>query len=84
MWYESYAIWLAVASVGGVSGAPLPVIALFVAGAFVNSFVGHGAYALLLSSRPFRAGYLRARRVIDASLGTFFLFASAKLAMART
>jgi len=75
--------WLAIASVGGVGDAPLPVVALFVVVAFVNSFLGHGGYALLLSSAPVRAAYVRARRWIEAGLGCFFLFAGFKLATAR-
>jgi len=76
--------WLAIASVGGVGNAPLPVVALFVAGAFANSFLGHGGYALLLSSGPVRRGYNYSRRWIEGALGCFFLFASFKLATART
>ena len=74
---------LAIASVGGVGEAPLPVVALFVLVAFLNSFLGHGAYALLLSSAPVRGAYVRTRRWIEAGLGCFFLFASVKLATAR-
>ena len=72
--------WLAVAGAGGVGGAPLPVVAVFVFGAFVNSLCGHGAYALVLSSAPVRRAYGRARGWIESGLGTFFLFASYKLA----
>ena len=72
--------WLAIA---GVGEAPLPVVVLFVAVAFSNSFLGHGCYALLLSSGPVRSAYVRARRWIEAGLGCFFLFASVKLATAR-
>ena len=75
--------WLAVAGVGGVGDAPLPVIALFVAGAFVNSFAGHGGYALLLSAAPIRRFYARAHRWIEGALGCFFWFASVKLATAK-
>ena len=75
--------WLAIAGVGGVGEAPLPVVALFVAVAFSNSFLGHAGYALLLSSGPVRVAYVRARRWIEAGLGCFFLFASVKLATAR-
>ena len=76
--------WLAVAAAGGVGNAPLPIILLFIAGAFVNSFVGHSAYALLLSSTPFRAGYVRARRWIEGTLGVFFTLFAFKLATDRT
>jgi len=72
--------WLAIASVGGVGDAPLPVVVLFVAGAFLNSFLGHGAYAVLLSSSPARTAYGRVRRHVEAGLGCFFLFAGFKLA----
>ena len=72
--------WLAVASVGGAGDAPLPIVILFIAGAFVNSFVGHGGYALLLSSRPVRAAYVKARRWIEGALGCFFLYAGFRLA----
>src|SRR5690606_38314188 len=75
--------WLAIASVGGVGDAPLPVVALFVVVAFVHSFLGHGGYALLLSSAPVRGAYMRARRWIEAGIGCFFLFASFKLATSR-
>ncbi len=75
--------WLAIASVGGVGDAPLPVVVLFVAVAFLNSFIGHGAYALLLSSGPARGAYGRARRWIEGGLGCFFLFAGFKLATTR-
>jgi len=74
--------WLAIASVGGVGEAPVSIIALFVAGAFVNSFIGHGGYALLLSSAPFRQYYTLASRWIDGALGCFFLYASFRLALA--
>lgn len=71
--------WLAIASIGGVGDAPPSIVVLFVAGAFVNSFVGHGGYALLLSSGPIRRTYLRFRSWIENTLGCFFLFASYKL-----
>lgn len=75
--------WLAIASVGGVGDAPPSVILLFVAVAFINSFVGHGGYALLLSSKPIRHLYFRFSRWIEGTMGCFFLFASYKLAMAK-
>lgn len=75
--------WLAIASVGGVGDAPLPIVVLFVLGAMCNSFIGHGAYALLLSSAPVRRAYTRFRGRVEAVLGCFFIFASYKLATAR-
>lgn len=76
--------WLAIAASGGIGNAPLLIIVLFVTGAFVNSFLGHGIYALLLSSTPFRAGYLRARRWIELSLGGFFALFAIRLATERS
>ena len=46
---KAIAFWLAIAAVGGIAGAPWPVIATFVAGCFVVSFCGHGVWALLFS-----------------------------------
>lgn len=76
--------WLAVAALGAMDAAPLPVVLIFLAGAFVNSFAGHGAWALALSSRPFRAIYARARRWVEGALGVFFGFAAFKLATSRS
>jgi len=76
--------WLAVASVGGVGNAPISVVLIFIAGAFVISFAGHGGYALILSSEPIRRGYFRARRWVESGLGCFFLFAGFKLATTET
>lgn len=76
--------WLAIASVGGVGEAPIHIVIVFVLGAFLNSFVGHGGYALLLSSAPFRKAYARAGCWIDGALGCFFLYASLRLAAGRS
>ncbi|WP_299961932.1 LysE family translocator [uncultured Roseobacter sp.] len=72
--------WLAVASVGGVGNAPISVVLIFITGAFVISFAGHGGYALILSSEPIRRGYFRARRWVESGLACFFLFAGFTLA----
>lgn len=72
--------WLAVASVGGVGNAPAFATVLFIAGAFVISFVGHGGYALLLSTKPIRKAYEGIRGWVEITLGCFFLYASFKLA----
>jgi len=75
--------WIAIAGIGGLAAAPLPVVALFVAGAFVNSTLGHGAWALLLSAGPFRRLYARARARVEGALGCFFAFAAFQLATVR-
>lgn len=76
--------WLAVAGVGGVGNAPTSATILFIAGAFVISFAGHGGYALFLSSGPLRRAYERFRRWVEATLGCFFLYAGFKLATSDT
>lgn len=75
--------WLAIAALGGAGDAPWPVMVFFVGSAFVNSFIGHSAWALFLSSGPFRRAYLKARRGVEATLGAFFAFAAFNLATAR-
>lgn len=76
--------WIAAAALAGLQAAPWPIIALFLAGAFVNSFLGHGAWAVALSSRLFLTVYARARRWVEGALGTFFAFAAYKLAVSRS
>ncbi len=81
---KAIAFWLAIAGVGGVGGAPPSVVALFIFGAFLNSFVGHGGYALLLSSAPVRNLLVRFRSWVESVLGTFFIFAGIKLLLTET
>tara|TARA_R110002020_G_scaffold52911_4_gene148375 strand:+ start:1091 stop:1723 length:633 start_codon:yes stop_codon:yes gene_type:complete len=76
---KAIAFWLAIAAVGGVGHAPAPVIVLFVALAWLNSFVGHAAYALLLSAAPVRSLLVRFRFWVEGALGLFFVFAGYKL-----
>ncbi|MBF9034559.1 LysE family transporter [Rhodobacterales bacterium HKCCE2091] len=76
--------WIAATAVAGLETAPWPVIALFLVGGMVNSFTGHGLWAVALSSRPFLAAYAGARRWIEGALGAFFTFAAFKLATSRT
>nr|WP_254007707.1 LysE family translocator [Rhizobium sp. L1K21] len=81
---KAIAFWLAIAGVGGIGNAPAPIIALFIAVAFVNSFVGHGGYALLLSSPPIRNLLVRFRSWVESFLGCFFVFAGFKLLTSKT
>ena len=76
--------WLAIASVGGVGNAPASITILFIAGAFVISFAGHGGYAWLLSSGPLRRTYERFRSWVEGTLGCFFFYAGYKLANSDT
>ena len=76
---KAIAFWLAIASVGATEGASSEIVALFIAGAFLISFLCHGAWAVALSASPVRVAYAHARRYIEATLGMFFSFASFKL-----
>lgn len=81
---KAIVFWLAIASIGATEGGGPGVIAAFVAAAFVISFVCHGAWAVLLSSRSFRAAYDAGRRWVEAALGAFFTFATYKLVASET
>lgn len=76
--------WIAAVAVAGLESAPLIILAIFVVGGFANSFVGHGLWAVALSSKPFLTFYQRARRWVEGTLGVFFAFAAFKLATSRT
>jgi len=77
---KAVAFWLAISSVGAVEGAPVDVIALFLVGGFLISFICHGAWAVALSVTPVRRVYVAGRRGIEAVLGGFFVFAAFKIA----
>ncbi|MDF2096747.1 LysE family translocator [Aquibaculum arenosum] len=80
---KAIVFWLAIATVGATQNAPAGVVALFVAGAFALSLAGHGVYAVLLSSRPFRLAYDRARRWIEAGIGACLTWFAFRLATER-
>ena len=81
---KAIVFWIAIAAIGATSGGGLPVIALFIAGAWVISFLCHGAWSILLSAGHFRRLYARSRRSVEATLSVFFAFAAFKLATSRT
>lgn len=81
---KAIVFWLAISTVGATQGAPAPVVAAFVAGAFLLSLAGHAAYAVLLSSSPFRLAYNHARRWIEASIGVFLTYVAFRLATDRS
>lgn len=81
---KAIVFWLAIATVGATHGAPLPVTATFLLGAFLMSLGGHMAYALLLSSSPFRLAYNHARRWVEAAIGTFLTHVAFRLATERS
>lgn len=81
---KAIVFWLAISTVGATQGAPAMVVATFVAGAFAISLAGHAAYAVLLSSSPFRLAYNHARRWIEASIGVFLTYVAFRLATDRS
>ena len=72
--------WVAILSIALDPTAPFWVGGLVVAGTGVISIVGHLAYAIAFSTAPMVRGYRRAQRGIDAALGSFFTFASYRIA----
>lgn len=71
--------WLAIASAGGIGNAPVWINVLFVFLAFLNSFLGHGLYGILLSLPKMREGYKRHKFWIEITLALFFTYAAYKL-----
>lgn len=80
---KAIAFWLAIAAVAATDGGGWLVITAFVLGAALISFLCHGVWALLLSSRAVRIAYQKARAWIEGALGAFFAFAAFKLATTR-
>ncbi|PRY93325.1 threonine/homoserine/homoserine lactone efflux protein [Hasllibacter halocynthiae] len=80
---KAIVFWLAINAVGATQGGGAAVIAAFAFGAWIVSFLCHGAWALLLSSAPVRAAYARARRGIEGTLGAFFALFALRLALDR-
>ncbi|RVT87129.1 LysE family translocator [Rhodobacteraceae bacterium CCMM004] len=81
---KAIVFWLAIAAIGATQGGGPAVVAAFVVGAFAISFLCHGAWAVLLSSSPVRRGYARARRWVEAGLGTLFAGFALRLATDRS
>lgn len=71
--------WIAIMSLGMTATTPVWISALIVILAVILSALGHLAYAVLFSTSPVVRLYIKARRYIEAGLGTFFCFASYKL-----
>ncbi|MEM7722713.1 MAG: LysE family transporter [Pseudomonadota bacterium] len=71
--------WIAIISLGLTPGAPLWVAGVIVGGTFLLSVMIHMLYALAFSTPVMVRVYGRARRGIQATLGTFFAFAGLRL-----
>ncbi|MDT1063532.1 LysE family translocator [Paracoccus sp. CPCC 101403] len=80
---KALVFWMAAVSVGPAQGAPLPVLLIFALGGMVLSLAGHATWAMILSSRPVRHAYDRARRWVEGTLGVFLGVMAFRMAMER-
>ncbi len=76
--------WIAIISLGLQEGAPLWVGAVIVLGTFALSIIIHLLYAVAFSTPMMVRIYGKARRGIQAVLGTFFALAGLRLLTSRT
>ncbi|WP_299726341.1 LysE family translocator [uncultured Tateyamaria sp.] len=76
--------WIAIISLGLQKGAPLWVGAVIVLGTFALSILIHLLYAVTFSTPVMVRVYGKARRGIQAVLGTFFALAGLRLLTSRT
>lgn len=76
--------WIAIISLGLQEGAPLWVGAVIVLGTFALSVIIHLLYAVAFSTPVMVRIYGKARRGIQAVLGTFFALAGLRLLTSRS
>jgi threonine/homoserine/homoserine lactone efflux protein len=76
--------WIAIISLGLTQDAPIWVGFVIVLGTFILSIVIHTLYAVAFSTPIMVRIYSKARRYIQATLGTFFAFAGLKLLTSRS
>ncbi|MXN65131.1 LysE family transporter [Stappia sp. GBMRC 2046] len=77
-------VWIAIMSLGVSADSPWWVGGIIMAVGGSMSIIAHQLYAVAFSTGPMIRFYARARRWIEAGLGTFFCFASYKLLTSRT
>ena len=77
---KAISFWLSISTVGAVEGAPITIKLVFVAGAFLVSFMCHGAWAIALSDNRFQQAYRSWRKWVEVSLGSCFVFFAYRLA----
>ncbi len=75
--------WIAIISLGLKTGAPVWVGMAIVLGTFVLSLVIHILYAIAFSTPLMVRFYGKARRYIQAALGSFFSIAGIRLLLSR-
>jgi threonine efflux protein len=76
--------WIAIVSLGLTHDAPLWVAVAIVAGTTALSTALHLLYALAFSTKAMVRIYGKARRIIQAALGTFFALAGIRLLASRS
>ncbi|MDX8354278.1 LysE family translocator [Cognatiyoonia sp. IB215182] len=76
--------WIAIISLGLQDGAPFWVGAVIVLGTFILSVILHLIYAIAFSTDVMVRFYGKARRGIQAVLGTFFALAGLRLLTSRS
>jgi len=76
-------VWVATMSLALSEGSSILVLGIVVVGCSLISFAGHLAYALMFSTPRIMARYAKSRRWLECALGTYFCFASYKLATMR-
>jgi len=80
---KALVFWMAAVSAGPAQEAPLSVLLVFALGGAGLSLLGHGLYAIVLSSQAVRQAYNRARRWIEGALGLFLGAMALRMAVER-
>lgn len=75
------AIWVAAVSTGRIAIGPQVLLVPFAIGGALMSAAVNAAYAFVLSSRPARQAYNRARRAIEAVLALFLAAMAVRIVM---
>jgi threonine/homoserine/homoserine lactone efflux protein len=72
-------IWISLVSLGLPTGAPASIMIVYIVGCLSIGLLSLNAMAMMFSTSPVVAGYRRARRYIEATMGAFFAFAGVKM-----
>jgi threonine/homoserine/homoserine lactone efflux protein len=76
-------IWISLVSLGLPSGAPALIMVVYIIGCLTIGLLSLNAMALMFSTSPVVAGYRKARRYVEATMGAFFAFAGFKMLTVR-
>jgi threonine/homoserine/homoserine lactone efflux protein len=72
-------IWISLVSLGLPTGAPASIMLVYIIGCLSIGLLSLNAMALMFSTSPVVAGYRKARRYIEATMGAFFALAGVKM-----